>query len=131
MNPYTTLSSGLDTREAAVLSARLSAWHDAMVAHERRLRAGTTSDACDDDCPHAEARALWSEAVVTFGTRAPDLTFLRSRAQVPRRVTSTAGPTHARSEEAESGRRRAPQSRADAAARPSMASPIAATELQS
>ena len=131
MNPYTTLSSGLDTREAAALSARLSAWHDAMVAHERRLRAGTTSDACDDECPHAEARALWSEAVATFGTRADDLTFLRSRGQAPRRVTSTAGPTHARSGAEEPGRRRALESRADTAARSSMASPIAASELPS
>jgi hypothetical protein len=51
-----------------------------MVAHERRLRAGTTSDACDDECPHAEARALWSEAAAMFGARAEELTFLRSRA---------------------------------------------------
>jgi hypothetical protein len=62
------------------LSARLSAWHDAAVAHERRLRSGTTSDRCDEDCPHAEARSLWSEAVAAFGSRAHELTFLRSRA---------------------------------------------------
>ena len=81
MNPYAILSSGLEAQEATALSARLSAWHDAMVAHERRLRAGATSAACDDECPHAEARALWSEAVATFGARAHDLTFLRSRAR--------------------------------------------------
>ena len=86
MNPYTILSSGLDTSEATALGARLSAWHDAMVAHERRLRAGTTSDACDDECPHAETRALWSEAAAMFGARAEELTFLRSRAQDTRRV---------------------------------------------
>jgi hypothetical protein len=80
MNPYTILTSGLGTREATELRSRLSAWHDAMVAHERRLRAGTTSDACDDECPHADARALWREAVDAFGTRAQELTFLRSRA---------------------------------------------------
>ena len=89
MNPYTILSSGLGTHEATDLSARLSAWHDAMVAHERRLRAGTTSDACDDECPHAEARALWAEAVATFGARAQELTFLRSRTQDTRRRVST------------------------------------------
>jgi hypothetical protein len=89
MNPYTILSSGLGTHEATDLGARLSAWHDAMVAHERRLRAGTTSDACDDECAHAEARALWSEAVATFGGRAQELTFLRSRAQETRRLAST------------------------------------------
>ena len=80
MNPYLILGSGLGTNEAASLSARLSAWHDAMVSHERRLRTGRTSDVCDDECPHAGAPALWSEAVATFGARAHELTFLRSRA---------------------------------------------------
>jgi hypothetical protein len=80
MNPYAMLGSGIGTNEAASLSARLSAWHDAMVAHERRLRTGTGGDVCDDECPHAEARALWSEAVAAFGPRAEELAFLRSRA---------------------------------------------------
>jgi hypothetical protein len=80
MNPYLMLGSGLDTNEAAALGVRLSAWHDAMVAHERRLRTGRTSDTCDDECPHAQATVLWSEAVATFGSRAHQLTFLRSRA---------------------------------------------------
>ena len=80
MNPYLILGSGLGTNEAHSLSARLSTWHDAMVAHERRLRAGRTSDVCDDECAHAEARALWSEATAAFGPRAHELTFLRSRA---------------------------------------------------
>ena len=88
MNPYTILSSGVGTHDAAALGGRLSAWHDAMVAHERRLRSGVTGDACDDECPHAEARALWSEAVNTFGARAQELTFLRSRAQDARRRSS-------------------------------------------
>lgn len=81
MNLYAMLGSAVGTDEASSLTARLSAWHDAMVAHERRLRFGSTSDRCDDECPHAEARGLWSEAVATFGARADDLTFLRSRAQ--------------------------------------------------
>jgi hypothetical protein len=80
MNPYLALCSSLGTNDADSLSARLSAWHDAMVAHERRLGAARTSDMCDDECPHAEARALWSEAIEIFGTRAHELTFLRSRA---------------------------------------------------
>jgi hypothetical protein len=80
MNPYTMLGSGVGTDDAASLSARLSEWHDAMVAHERRLRTGISSDLCDDECPHVEARALWSEAVATFGPRADELRFLRSRA---------------------------------------------------
>jgi hypothetical protein len=96
MNPYTMLSSGLDTHEAAVLSARLSAWHDAMVAHERRLRVGATTDACDDECPHAEARVLWAEALAVFGARAHELAFLRSRGQGLRRPVSPSGSTRRR-----------------------------------
>lgn len=100
MNPYTILSTALATHEATALSARLSAWHDAMVAHERRLRAGTTSVTCDDECPHAEARALWSEAVAALGARAQELTFLCSRAQDTRRSLTTTGSRHARAEAA-------------------------------
>jgi hypothetical protein len=80
MNPYVMLGSGIGTSEAASLSARLAAWHDAMVAHERRLRTGRTADTCDEECPHVEARMLWAEALATFGARASELTFLRSRA---------------------------------------------------
>jgi hypothetical protein len=106
MNPYVMLGSGVGTNEATALGARLSAWHDAMVAHERRLRTGRTGDRCDDECPHAEARALWPEAVETFGPRADELTFLRSRANgsvrrphagaaVRERVSEAAGTGHA------------------------------------
>jgi hypothetical protein len=93
MNPYTMLGSGIGTPEAAALAGRLSAWHDTMVAHERRLRAGTTSDRCDDECPHAEAGPLWSEAAATFGLRANELAFLRSRAAgtAPRRRAARRG----------------------------------------
>jgi hypothetical protein len=80
MNPYAILGSGVGTEEAASLCARLNTWHDAMVAHERRLRAGRTAHRCDEDCPHVEARTLWAEALATFGKRANDLAFLRSRA---------------------------------------------------
>jgi len=80
MNPYGIVGSGIGTREAASLRARLMAWHDAMVAHERRVRSGQTTDACDDECPHVEARALWSEVSAMLGPRANELTFLRSRA---------------------------------------------------
>lgn len=85
MNPYAMLGSGVATAEAASLRTRLTAWHDAMVAHERRLRAGNADDRCDDECAHAEARILWSEAQGMFGPRAHDLTFLRSRASSPSR----------------------------------------------
>lgn len=80
MNLYVSIGAGLGTGEAASLSQRLVAWHDAMVAHERRQRAGRTGDACSENCAHAEARALWAEAVTTFGARAHELSFLRSRA---------------------------------------------------
>ena len=95
MNPYAMIGavSGVGATEAASLRARLTAWHDAMVAHERRLRAGHTGDRCDDECPHAEARLLWSEALGLFGPRAAhDLTFLRSRASsAVRRSAAGAG----------------------------------------
>ena len=78
MNPYVVLGSRLGTSEAASLSDRLAAWHDLMVAHERRLRAGRTNDRCDDECPHVEAGVLWAQAVATFGAEANGLAFLRS-----------------------------------------------------
>jgi hypothetical protein len=80
MNPYGIVGSGIGTTEASALRARLMAWHDAMVAHERRLRSRQTADVCDDECPHVEARTLWAETVATLGSRAHELTFLRSRA---------------------------------------------------
>ena len=81
MNPYAIVASGIGTAEAASLRARLMAWHDAMVAHERRLRSAQTTDACGDDCAHVEARTLWAEASAVLGPRASELTFLRSRGQ--------------------------------------------------
>ena len=81
MNPYVMVGTGIGTSEAESLSHRLAAWHDEMVAHERALRAGRNTVACDDECPHAEARALWAAAVATFGARAQDLAFLRSRSE--------------------------------------------------
>ena len=85
MNIYARIGSGNMTADAASLTARLSAWHDAMVAHERRLRGGGVSHGCDDECPHAEAPILWAEAQATFGPRATELVFLRSRAIGPPR----------------------------------------------
>lgn len=80
MNLYAMVGAGNGSLEASALRARLAAWHDAMVAHERKIRAGRTSTACDEECPHGEARTLWIEAVETFGDRARALTFLRTRA---------------------------------------------------
>jgi hypothetical protein len=81
MNPYAMLASGIGTTEATSLSTRLAAWHDAMVTHERRLRSGRRHPACSDECPHVEAQTLWAEALETFGARADELVFLRSRAR--------------------------------------------------
>lgn len=64
-----------DTPEALHLATRLTAWHDAMVAHERR-----PGSRCDDGCPHADARTLWTEALSVFGTEAHELRFLAHRA---------------------------------------------------
>lgn len=80
MNPYAILSAGTSTSDAAELATKLTAWHDEMVAHERKLRMDVTGEVCDDECAHAEARLLWTEAVETFGSRADELKFLRSRA---------------------------------------------------
>jgi hypothetical protein len=77
MNLYAALESSKPSSQAADLRTRLAAWHDEMVEHERRLRAGRGLEVCDEDCRHAEARLLWTEAVATFGTRAHELTFLR------------------------------------------------------
>ena len=87
MNPYARLASGMEGDEAMALCARLTAWHDGMVTHERKLRMGRP-DTCDDECPHAEARLLWAETLATFGPRAHELVFLRTRAAgMPRATT--------------------------------------------
>lgn len=80
MNPYAIADLATAAADAASLRARLQAWHDAMVTHERRLRADPATDLCDDECPHVEASALWREAAALLGSRASELTFLRSRA---------------------------------------------------
>ena len=80
MNLYAMVGAGFASSEATALRTRLVAWHDAMVAHERKIRAGRAERICDEECPHEEARHLWSEAVETFGEAAHRLTFLRTRA---------------------------------------------------
>lgn len=78
MNVYRMIGNNVGTPEALDLAGRLSSWHDAMVSHER-TGSGT---ACDDECPHADAGPLWQEAVRTFGSKADELRFLRSRGGV-------------------------------------------------
>jgi hypothetical protein len=80
MNPYAIADLASGSGETASLRARLEAWHDAMVTHERRLRVDPSAASCDDECPHGEATALWREAAALLGPRAGELTFLRSRA---------------------------------------------------
>lgn len=81
MNPYT----------GAELSARLKAWHDAMVSHERLLRVKSAEDECDEECPHAEARELWTAALAVLGERAYELTFLRAKAEQGSRIAQQTG----------------------------------------
>jgi hypothetical protein len=129
MNLYTILSSGIGAHDVTGLTARLSAWHDAMVAHERRLRAGTTSDVCDDECPHAEAPALWLEAVAAFGARSQELTFLRSRAQAARRPARSASTPRARAEAADYTRGRASDPSSDPSSDATASSTAAVTAI--
>ena len=90
MNIYRGLGDRIGTSEARELAEQLVAWHDAMVRHLRVVsaRRGAT---CLDECPHDEATLLWSAAQLTFGTRAKDLTFLRSHAQGSRTSTVRRG----------------------------------------
>lgn len=77
MSPYTLIGAAPGAAEATVLSQRLAAWHDAMVAHKRRLASGRGDGECGEECAHSEARALWAEALRTFGERAHEFSFLR------------------------------------------------------
>lgn len=77
MNFYAAIGARACSPGAQDLSRRLTEWHDAMVAHERRLNPASTSD-CDEDCPHGQAPALWAEALMTYGEDAHELSFLRT-----------------------------------------------------
>lgn len=81
MNPYHSLGSALATSTALELAQRLSAWHDAMVMHQRRAGA-FRGRCCDSDCPHAQASALWNEARDVYGERAHQLGFLRTHGEL-------------------------------------------------
>jgi hypothetical protein len=86
MNLYMSIATRIGSPEAQALAARVAAWHDAMVAHDRR-RAGRFGE-CDDECPHEEARLLWTEAVSIFGDSAPACEFLRYHGEVGSSLTS-------------------------------------------
>ena len=76
MNVYRSVGYAVGTPEARALAARLSSWHDAMVAHQRPADTPRITR-CDADCPHADARSLWQDAVDMFGDDAEQLVFLR------------------------------------------------------
>ena len=80
MHFYKTLACQVGTHEARELADRLAGWHDAMVNHERQLRLDGSGAGCTSPCPHDDARELWEQARVMFGSGAGSLEFLRSRA---------------------------------------------------
>lgn len=129
MNLYATLASGRGESTSAALAARLSAWHDAMVAHERRLRTRRTGYGCDEECPHVEARTLWAEALAEFGERAHELAFLRSRAtHLAHPTANSVSSRSARSEGADIDR--PPDRERKLAARDSRSRPVITPSLR-
>lgn len=99
MNLYAMLAFGSGASASSALAGRLAAWHDTMVAHERRLRAARSGEVCDDECPHVQAPALWAEALAAYGERAHELSFLRSRATSTARHAPGAGAARSREPE--------------------------------
>lgn len=81
-NPYAVLGASLGIAGTEPLLLRIAEWHDAMVAHERAAR----YESCGNDCPHAQARQLWTEASARFGRDASHFSFLRSRAKPLRKA---------------------------------------------
>jgi hypothetical protein len=51
-----------------------------MVVHQRRAGA-SRGPGCPPDCPHAQAPALWIEALDVYGDRAHELGFLRTHGE--------------------------------------------------
>src|SRR5688572_11079189 len=86
MNVYKSIGYAVGTPEALALAARLSAWHDAMVAHQRPADTAR-GIRCDEDCPHAEARSLWREVVDLFGDYAEQMGFLRRHGSTAHHLT--------------------------------------------
>jgi len=81
VNMYRVIGDAIATTDARELAEQLVAWHDAMVKH---LRVVTLRGvACDDGCPHEQARLLWPQALEIFGEEAGRLSFLRTHGSVP------------------------------------------------
>jgi hypothetical protein len=80
LDVYRRVAHRVGSNESLALAQELSAWHDAMVSHQRTLtRLGLSADACGqlDECAHGLARELWRQAREVLGEHANDLTFLR------------------------------------------------------
>jgi hypothetical protein len=80
LDVYRQVAYRVGTNEAIALAHELSAWHDAMVSHQRTLaRLGFSQHACADwdECAHGLARDLWTRASDVLGANAFTLTFLR------------------------------------------------------
>ena len=80
LDVYRQVAYRVGTNQALALAHELSAWHDAMVSHQRTLgRLGFSLDACAgwDECAHALARELWQQATEVLGPHADDLAFLK------------------------------------------------------
>jgi hypothetical protein len=75
MNMYRTVADRIGTIEASQLAHQLVQWHDAMVKHLRVMNGRRRR--CPDECPHDEARTLWSAALNVFGEQAGQLGFLQ------------------------------------------------------
>ena len=79
---YRHVASRVGTSEAQSFAVELSAWHDAMVKHRRRVAQGRAPERDGaGDGPAAEARELWQRAVDVFGPHAGELEFLRHTAE--------------------------------------------------
>ena len=76
MHLYKAAADVVGTPDARDLSMELASWHDAMVNHLRAVR--FRNAACDEDCPHEQARTLWTAAVGVFGDVASRFAFLRT-----------------------------------------------------
>ncbi len=81
LDVYRLLASRVGTPDALNFAHDVADWHDAMVRHQRSQAAQGARCAGVEDCPHQEARDLWSRARAVFGAAADELTFLRASAR--------------------------------------------------
>lgn len=83
LDVYRRTANRVGSNEAIALAHELSAWHDEMVKHRRRVtRLGFDADrAMDEDDAPARAAELWRRAVEVFGDAADELEFLRRSAE--------------------------------------------------